>query len=67
MVKYEDECCDCAVPAYPCSGSRCPLKKVSHYYCDECEDECGLYDFDGEELCLNCIESRLDKVEGSWN
>ena len=64
MVIYENECCDCAVPAYPCLGSSCPNRHVKHYYCDECgEDVEKLYEFDDEELCLDCIEKRLEVVE----
>ena len=39
------------------------------YYYHEC-DQCGsteqLYEFEGEELCVECILERLDKVEGSF-
>lgn len=55
-----NECVDCGLP---CLGSSCPKKNVVRYLCDECEEE-ELYYFDGEELCLNCIEERLEKVEG---
>ena len=64
MITYEDECCDCAVPAYPCLGSNCPNRHVKHYYCDECKDDVEkLYRFYGKELCLECIEKRLEVVE----
>lgn len=64
MVTYENECCDCSVPAYPCLGSSCPNRHVKHYYCDECKDDVEkLYRFDSEELCLDCIEKRLEVVE----
>lgn len=56
-----NECVDCGLP---CLGSSCPKKNVVRYLCDECEEEEELYYFDGEELCLNCIEERLEKVEG---
>ena len=39
MVTYENECCDCEVPAYPCLGSSCPNRHVKHYYCDDCRDD----------------------------
>lgn len=65
MKKYENDCCSCAVPAYPCIGESCPLRRVPHWYCDECEDECQLYVFEEEELCIDCIKERLEKVEGS--
>lgn len=63
MTKYEDECCGCSIPAYPCLGSSCPNLNVKHYYCDECGEEEQLYSFDGEELCISCIENRLEKVD----
>ena len=64
MVTYENECCDCAVPGYPCIGDSCPNRHVKRYYCDECGyDVEKLYRFDGEELCLDCIEKRLEVVE----
>jgi hypothetical protein len=62
MVKYENECCSCAVPAYPCLGSDCPNRNVPHYYCDECGDETQLYEWGGQELCIDCLEKYLDKV-----
>ena len=63
MTKIEDECVCCDLP---CLGSSCPNRNVKRYYCDCCGDEVEygeLYEFDGEELCLSCIEERLDKVE----
>lgn len=65
MKRIENNCCECAVPGYPCLGSYCPNRHVPHYYCDECEAEEQLYHFDGKELCLECIEAKLKKVEGS--
>lgn len=62
MKKIENECVDCDLP---CLGNSCPKRKVPHFYCDKCGDETTLYEFDGEELCIDCIEKRLDKVEGS--
>lgn len=64
MVTYENECCGCAVPGYPCIGSSCPNRHVKHYYCDNCKDDVEkLYRFEGDELCLDCIEKRLEVVE----
>ena len=46
MIKFEDECMSCAVPAYPCLGDSCPNRHVPHLYCDECGDDVEeLYDF----------------------
>ena len=58
MIKYEDECCGCAVPGYPCRGSMCPNKHVPHVYCDKCGGDCDLdevYDVDGEHVCKDCL------------
>lgn len=60
MKRLENECVDCGLP---CLGKSCPNRNVSRFYCDECGDEAQLYDFDGEELCISCIEKRLDKVD----
>ena len=63
-VKYTNECCSCAVPGYPCLGINCPNRHVKHYYCDDCGNDVEtLYRFEDKELCLNCIEKRLEVVE----
>jgi hypothetical protein len=64
MTIIRNECCDCAVPAYPCIGKRCPLHNQKVYICDECKDEVDeLYEFESEELCIDCIKKRLKVVE----
>ena len=60
---YENDCVDCGLP---CLGDSCPHRNVPHYYCDECDEERPLYHFDGQELCIECIENKLEKVEGSY-
>jgi hypothetical protein len=64
MKLIENECVGCP-PGVPCLGSSCPNRNVPHYYCDECHEEATLYEFNGLELCLDCIAKRLDVVEGS--
>ena len=59
MIVYEDECAACGLP---CLGTSCPNRNVPHFYCDECEDEAELFEYDGEQLCIKCIEGRLEKV-----
>lgn len=60
MIKCFDECVDCGLPCF----SGCKLKNVSHHCCDNCgEDETDLYYFENEELCIDCIRNRLEKVE----
>ena len=58
MIKYENECCNCAVPGYPCLGSLCSNRNVAHYYCDRCKNEVNyedLYCYDGVEVCSECL------------
>lgn len=62
MIKYEDECVGCP-PDIGCIGDYCPYKNVPRCYCDDCEEENQLYWFDGQQLCLDCIEARLERVE----
>ena len=62
MVKVENECVDCGLP---CIGSSCPYMNVTRYYCDDCYDEATLYEYDGQELCADCVLKRLPVVEGS--
>lgn len=61
MKTIENECLDCP-KEIGCLGSTCPNRNVPHYYCDECKEEETLYHFEGEELCIYCIEKRLEEV-----
>lgn len=64
MIRVENDCCGCAVPAYPCLGDSCPLRHQKHYYCDSCGDEAEkLYRLDGMDLCESCVLERLEVVE----
>ena len=52
MIKYENHCCGCAVPAYPCMGKSCPNVDVPVYYCDVCgDDTLAEYEIEGEHYC----------------
>lgn len=59
MQRVENDCVGCELP---CIGDSCPYRNVTHYYCDNCGDETQIYEFEGEELCIDCIEKRLKKV-----
>ena len=64
MITYEDECCGCATPVYPCMGSACPNRNVPYLYCDKCNEEVDdLYEWDDEQVCIDCIVKSLNKVE----
>lgn len=60
MQRIENDCVGCDLP---CLGDACRYRNVTHYYCDKCGEEAQLYDFDCQELCIDCIEKMLDKVE----
>lgn len=61
MKRVENDCVGCP-PEMGCLGSTCPYKNAIHYYCDKCKEEKPLYKYEGEELCIDCIEERLEKV-----
>ena len=61
-LKYEDRCCDCATPGYPCLGSSCPNRNVPVYYCDKCGDELDeVYVVEGDDLCEDCLKDMFRK------
>ena len=58
-VRIENDCVEC-----PQGCIDCGLKRTKHYYCDRCKDEVEkIYHFEGEELCIDCIEPLLQEVE----
>ena len=65
MKVIENDCVGCP-PELGCLGPSCRYQNMECYYCDDCEDQAPLYKFDGEELCIDCIAKRLDRVEGSY-
>lgn len=63
MIRIENECVGCP-PEIGCIGENCPYLNVPRLYCDECGEMMDvLYHFDWQELCLDCIEARLERVE----
>lgn len=64
MVKYENQCCDCATDNYPCLGKLCFRRNVEIHYCDHCGEEIDeIYDVDGEELCEECLKEMFRRNE----
>ena len=65
MKRILNECVDCGLP---CMGNSCPHRNVPRYHCDKCGKEEVLYEFEGEELCKDCIDDILEdrKIEGSY-
>ena len=63
MIKYENHCCGCATPGYPCLGDSCPYVNVPVYYCDLCDNNTyAEYEIDGEHYCEDCIASELKQM-----
>ena len=61
MVKYENHCCDCAAPGYPCLGSLCSRRRVEVHYCDKCGEEIDkICEVDGKEFCTFCFDELND-------
>lgn len=60
MIVIESDCYDCDLP---CIFEACPHYRTVHYYCDKCETEDILYEFEGEQLCVECILEQLERVE----
>lgn len=63
MIYYENMCCDCAVPGYPCRGSSCSLRHVPFWKCNFCEtDELTEEDMYDDDTCLDCAK-KLGYIE----
>jgi hypothetical protein len=61
-IRYENQCCGCAAPGYPCRAPHCPNLKVPVHYCEICgEDLDDIYEVDGEELCEDCLKDMFKK------
>lgn len=59
-IRFENQCCDCATPAYPCKGALCSRRRVEIHYCEgkDCGidlEETEIYEFNGKEYCLECL------------
>ena len=51
-IRCEDECVGCP-PEMGCLGDRCPYMNVTHFSCDECNEDFDsdeLYDYEGLKL-----------------
>ena len=62
MIIFEDECVSCP-PEMGWLGDSCPNKRVPHYICDKCDEEDVLYEFEGRQLCADCVLNELEIVE----
>jgi hypothetical protein len=63
MKKTASECVSCG---FPCMGEACPYFRVTRFYCDKCGEETELYEYEGQELCAECVLKNFERVEGSY-
>ena len=60
MKRVENQCVGCP-PEMGCLGTACINRNVVIFTCDRCNnDEETLYEWDGQEVCLDCI---MDEIE----
>lgn len=63
MIKYENHCCDCAVPGYPCRGNSCPNMNVPIAYCDICSNNTkAQYEIDEEHYCEKHAKEHFEEI-----
>lgn len=55
MTTYINNCVSCGLPC----DSRCSLSHEAVAVCDRCGKEEQLYQFEGQELCAECIAEQL--------
>ena len=60
MIQIENDCRDCGLP---CQFTNCEYYRVAHYYCDNCKEEDELYEYEGSQLCEDCLLKTVPKVE----
>ncbi len=66
MTILKNECRDCATPGYPCIGDSCPYTHIKIHSCDDCGcEEETLYEYEGKELCQDCLLDIIPKVPGT--
>lgn len=64
MKITESECVDCGLP---CKYDLCPNYRVTRYCCDWCKEETKLYNYNGWEICEDCLLKEFEVIEGSDN
>ncbi len=63
MKYYTNDCVGCGLP---CLGAACEYNKVEHFKCDYCkEEDIKLYEYEGYEICEECLLKEFNVVEGS--
>ena len=67
-MRYEqNDCCDCAVPGYPCLGDSCSRRHAIYYKCDFCRTddliEDDIVEIDGYKICKECYEKEYGEEE----
>lgn len=61
MIKHENGCVSCGLP---CIGKACQYLDEIVFVCDDCGCEVeDLWEYDGKQLCLDCLLDAVPKVE----
>ena len=64
MRRTEDNCVGCSTIYGSCLGAGCPNRNQIVLVCDKCEaDVDKLYEYEGEELCQECLLDTVPQVE----
>lgn len=62
MIEYRNNCVGCP-PEMGCLGNACPMVNVKYCICDKCGvDIDEYYEFDGKQLCEECLLSMFERV-----
>lgn len=60
MLRFENDCVGCP-EEWGCIGDTCRYRHVPTLYCDKCGEESEtLYEFDGKDICIDCLEDAVD-------
>jgi len=59
MIKYVNECVGCP-PNLGCLGKSCRYYNVPTYYCDTCGVEDAEYHYEGEDICEECLDKKIN-------
>lgn len=63
MIYHTNDCVDCNLP---CIHKACPYYDVKHFKCDFCgEEDVKLYEYNGSEICEECLLKEFNVIEGS--
>ncbi len=54
---------ECEYFGVSCEKNTCRCQNYTYTVCDECKAEDKIYHHEGKQLCIDCIEKELNRVE----